>query len=73
MFSLDFPGLCDVRAVCGRNGWASGFSGLCSQSGLAFSVACSPDSSSLVGLGFVGSWDVGGFSNPLVFVTLFEV
>ena len=73
MSSLDFPGLCDVGVVCGWNGWASGFSGLCPHSGLAFSVARSPDSSSLVGLGFVGSWDVGGFSNLLIFVTLFEV
>ena len=59
--------------LSGWDGFASGFSGLCSQSGLAFSVACSPDSSSLVGLGFVGSWDVGGFSNLLIFVTLFKV
>ena len=45
--------------LSGWNGFASGFSGLCPHSGLAFSVARSPDSSSLVGLGFVGSWDVG--------------
>ena len=45
--------------LSGWNGWASGFSGLCPHSGLAFSVARSPDSSPLVGLGFVDSWDVG--------------
>ena len=43
----------------GWNGFASGFSGLCPHSGLAFSVARSPGSSPPVGLGFVDSWDVG--------------